>query len=34
MEILEKIDLKKTEDFEDYEENDEDFLKDFFEDTE
>ena len=34
MEIMEKTRLKKTEDLEDYDENDEDFLEDFFEDTE
>ena len=31
---MEKTSLKKTEDFEDYDENDEDFLEDFFKDTE
>jgi len=34
VEIMEKTNLKKTEDFEDYDENDEDFLEDFFKDTE
>ncbi len=34
MEILEKTDLKKTKDAEDYDEDDEDFLEDFFEDEE
>ena len=34
MEIMEKTSLKNTEDFEDYEESDDDFLEDFFKDAE